>query len=279
MNYIPLRVKTSYSLLKSLNDIKKMVLFCKNNNISTVGIDDDNMYGVMEFYKECKKNDVKPIIGLEINIGEDIAILYAKNYEGYQNLTRITYIKQSEELNIEILKKYSGNLICISNENLYKDLSKIYKDTYLGYSNIDRRPTNLTKKTIYVNNILCEKKEDIEYLKYLYLIKNDKKINELNTCVIPDNCYFDFNRTDYEISKELADKCNVEFPTNKSLMPKYEVENSKDYLFNLCKKGLYKRLDGKVTKTYYDRLLYELNVIDKMGFNDYFLVVWDYVRY
>ena len=62
-------------------------------------------------------------------------------------------------------------------------------------------------------------------------------------------------------------------------MPKYDVDNSKEYLFELCKKGLYKRLDGKVTKTYYDRLLYELDVINEMGFNDYFLVVWDYVKY
>ena len=51
MNYIPLRVKTSYSLLTSLNDIKKMISFCKNNNINAIAITDNNMYGVMEFYK------------------------------------------------------------------------------------------------------------------------------------------------------------------------------------------------------------------------------------
>ena len=170
-----------------------MVLFCKNNNIDAVGIADDNMYGVMEFYKECKKNDIKPIIGLEINIGEDIAILYAKNYKGYQNLTKITFIKQSEDLTFDILKEHSNDLVCISNENLYEKLAKIYKDIYLGYSSMEKRTTGLTKKTIYVNNILCEKKEDIEYLRYLYLIKNDKKINELKDYIVSDNCYFDFN--------------------------------------------------------------------------------------
>ena len=50
-------------------------------------------------------------------------------------------------------------------------------------------------------------------------------------------------------------------------------------MFNLAKNGLFKRFDGKVTKKYYDRLLYELDVIDKNNFNDYFLVVFDYVRY
>ena len=89
----------------------------------------------------------------------------------------------------------------------------------------------------------------------------------------------DFNEIDYDNSLELVNKCNVEFKPNKELLPKYDVDNPKEYLFNLCKKGLYKRFDGKVTKTYYDRLIYELDVIDKMGFNNYFLVVWDYVKY
>ena len=70
MNYIPLRVKTSYSLLTSLNDIKKMISFCKNNNINAIAITDNNMYGVMEFYKECLKSNIKPIIGLELIIDD-----------------------------------------------------------------------------------------------------------------------------------------------------------------------------------------------------------------
>lgn len=279
MNYIPLRVKTSYSLLTSLNDIEKMVLFCKKNDIKYLAITDTNMYGVMEFYKECKKNDIKPIIGLEITLNNNILILYAKNYKGYQNLTRLTYIMQSEEITLDILKKYNNDLICVATENLFEELKEIYKDIYLGYTNIDNRITGLTKKTVYINEILCQTKEDINYIKYLYLIKNGKKIKNIDEFACNSNCYFDFNRTDYEIAKELVDKCNLEFNTNKNLMPKYIVDNSKEYLFKLCKKGLYKRLNGKVPTKYYERLLYELEVINKMGFNDYFLVVWDYVKY
>ena len=50
-------------------------------------------------------------------------------------------------------------------------------------------------------------------------------------------------------------------------------------LKNLCVKGLNKRLNGKVSKEYVDRLKYELDVINKMGFVDYFLIVYDYVLY
>ena len=272
MKYIPLRVKTSYFLLTSMNDIHKMVLFCKEKGINTLCITDPNMYGVMEFYNECKNNGIKPVIGLELNIDNNIVILYAKDYSGYQNLTKLVYIKQNENITIEILNKYNSNLICVST----MDLSNIYSDFYYGYTKIEDRKYD---NSVYINNILCLNKEDMEYLKYLHLIKNNKKITDEIDFKVDSNSYFDFKDYDYDNSKELVDKCNIEFIQNKKLMPKYDVDNSKEYLLNLCKKGLYKRLDGKITKIYYDRLLYELDVIDKMGFNDYFLVVWDYVKF
>ena len=126
MNYIPLHVKTSYSLLTSLNDIKKMILFCKENNIDKIAITDTNMYGVMEFYKECINNGIKPIIGLEVKIDENIILLYAKNYSGYQNLTRLIYIMQNNQITLDILKCHSENLICVSNKEIFNDLKNIY---------------------------------------------------------------------------------------------------------------------------------------------------------
>ena len=175
----------------------------------------------------------------------------------------------------EILKNYSSNLICVTNN--YDEYSLIFEDIYYGYTDIKDKDS--AKKSVYINEILCLTKNDIEYLPYLYMIKHNKKLKDNIEFYLPNNCYFDFLEYDYENALELVNKCNVEFVQNKNLMPKYNVEDSKEYLFNLCKKGLYKRLDGKVTKNYYDRLLYELDVIDKMGFNDYFLVVWDYVKY
>lgn len=275
MNYIPLRVKTSYSLLTSLNDIEKMISFCKENDIKTLCITDTNMYGVMEFYKECKKSGIKPVIGLELKVDDKLVILYAKDYEGYQNLTRLVYNMQDSQITKDVLLRYSSNLICVTNS--YDYFSDIYEDIYYGYSDINEKDD--TKKCVYINEILCFKESDREYLKYLYMIKHNKKIDDEINFNVPSNCYFDFKDYDYENALELISKCNVCFKQNKQLSPKYDVDNSKEYLLNLCKKGLYKRFSGKVTKTYYDRLLYELDVIDKMGFNDYFLVVWDYVKY
>ena len=70
----------------------------------------------------------------------------------------------------------------------------------------------------------------------------------------------------------------ISFDTSKRYIPVYK-EDSKEFLYDLASKGLSKRLNGKVTKEYQDRLEYELKVISDMGFVDYFLIVYDYVKY
>ena len=198
MKYIPLRVKTSYSILTSLNNIKKMVSFCKESGINTICITDTNMYGVMEFYKECTSNGIKPVIGLELNINNKIILLYAKNYSGYQNLTRLIYKKQNEELTKEILKNYNSNLICVTND--YDEYSDIYSDIYYGYTDINDK--DFTKKCVYINEILCINKNDINYLPYLYMIKNNKNLTDNIDLNIPNNSYFDFLDYDYDNALE-----------------------------------------------------------------------------
>jgi DNA polymerase-3 subunit alpha len=79
----------------------------------------------------------------------------------------------------------------------------------------------------------------------------------------------------------IANECNVQIPTGQYLFPSYGIENSKEYLETLCKVGLNKRLQHRRVdvERYRERLLYELSIIDKMGYNDYFLIVYDYVKY
>ena len=73
MNYTPLQVKTSYSILSSLNNIKKLVSLASSYGYKSLAItDENNMFGVMEFYLECKKNNIKPIIGIELTIDNTI---------------------------------------------------------------------------------------------------------------------------------------------------------------------------------------------------------------
>jgi DNA polymerase III subunit alpha len=80
---------------------------------------------------------------------------------------------------------------------------------------------------------------------------------------------------------QIAERCNVEIELGQIRLPKYPVPEGRDafdYLVELCEKGLQKRYD-RVTPELNDRLKFELKTIREMGFADYFLIVWDFVRF
>ncbi|MDD3048628.1 MAG: DNA polymerase III subunit alpha [Bacilli bacterium] len=293
MNYIPLNVKTNYHLLSSLVDIKKLIKKCLTYNINCIGITDPNMYSVMDFYKECKNNNIKPIIGLELDINNYKIYLYAINYEGYQNLTKLVFLKQSSDIDIDVLKKHNQNLICIlpfESKSYYEEYKDIFKNIYLSYSSLEeRKELNKDAKLIFMNEVL-ELIKDNTYLKYLSLIKDGKKEDSLNDYIFKEDVFLMSNEEvllisnnkDIKNMEEIYNLCNIEFKQNNLLLPKYSNDkkfNESEYLKALCKKGLSKRLDNIIPDIYIKRLQYELSVIDKMGFNDYFLVVWDFIKY
>lgn len=133
--FVHLHTHTHYSLLDGLSKINEMVKKAKAHGMNAIGITDHgNMYGAIEFYKTCKKEGIKPIIGVEAYItpgslhdkrpGIDTErfhlTLLAKNLEGYRNLMRLVTISNLEgfyykpRMDKEVLRKYSGGLICLS---------------------------------------------------------------------------------------------------------------------------------------------------------------------
>ncbi len=82
-------------------------------------------------------------------------------------------------------------------------------------------------------------------------------------------------------SLEIAARCNVEIELGQIHLPKFDVPEGRDafdYLVEQCERGLEKRYD-KVTTELQERLKYELKTIKEMGFTDYFLIVWDFIRF
>ena len=103
MNYVPLYIKTENSLLSSLIKIDELIKFAKSYNYKALSIVDNNMFGVMEFYKKCLQNDIKPIIGITLDIDNYKVILYAKNDLGYKNLIKLSTIITERNINIKDL--------------------------------------------------------------------------------------------------------------------------------------------------------------------------------
>ena len=104
--YTPLYIKTNNNILSSIIKIDELVKFALDNNLKSLTITDSNMYGAYDFYKECNKNNIKPIIGLEVSIPDKI-VLYAKNYEGYKNLIKLSTIQSERMIKPNDLLKYN----------------------------------------------------------------------------------------------------------------------------------------------------------------------------
>lgn len=133
-NFVHLHVHTEYSLLDGLTKIKKLISKVKDLGMTAIAITDHgNMYGVIEFYKACLKENIKPIIGCELYVSaKDHLIktpnfkksyhltLLAKNNQGYKNLMKLVSIAHLKgyyykpRIDFKLLKKYHQGLICLS---------------------------------------------------------------------------------------------------------------------------------------------------------------------
>ena len=275
-----LYVKSYYSLLSSLLSIDDIINLNIDNGNDYAVITDSTMYGTMEFIKKCNLKGIKPVIGLELKIADKIVICYVKSYTGYLHLIKLSTLANTKKVELVDLNNYHDELIiCLPYESreLLKEITAPL--IYLGYKTEEEKTKalELTEKVVFLRECLYKNKKEMDYLKYLYLIRDGKSIY--------DEMQYDLTDKEFVSDKtclEIINKCNITFPRSELLLPIYKCPNDLDadtYLKELAIKGLTKRLKGNVLKNYSDRLIYELSIIKKMGFSNYFLVVYDFILY
>lgn len=163
--FIHLHTHSHYSLLNALPKIDELIAEAKKHNMPALALTDaGNLYGAIEFYKTCKKKDIKPILGVDFYVAlrtrKDMQggidnrrtrlVLLAKNYDGYKNLIKLVTDSNLEgfyykpRIDKELIEKYNDNLICIApsfssdisqsiksrNIEKVKELIEFYKKTY-----------------------------------------------------------------------------------------------------------------------------------------------------
>ena len=276
--FTPLGIKTDYSLLKSLIKVDDYVSYGVNHGLTTLGILDNNLCSSHIFYELCKKNSIKPVIGLDITIDNYFIYLYPTNYDGLVNLFKLTNL---DNISIGTLNDYKNNVICVlplSSGDLFDVVSKIFAKVFISYSDHEEEvnASLITDNTIYISDTRTLDSKNAKYINYLNLINENKKLGDIELVNYENKT---LKLVDKDTSK-LTDLINIEFPTGKRFIPVFDAKtDSIEYLKTLSYKGLEKRLNGKVPESYKERLDYELKVIIEMGFTDYFLIVLDYVRY
>ena len=175
--YIPIGIKSDYSLLQSLIKIPELIEYLKANSITACGLLDDNLFGSMNFYNSCLSNGIKPIIGLKVKINDYYIYLYAKNYDGYINLLKVNTLVQKNEINYVSLSTYSKDVICVipyKCRDILIKIDDIYNEVFIGYVD-DYEKSNaslLNRKIVYVCEIGAFLFKDVRYLSILRDIDN-----------------------------------------------------------------------------------------------------------
>ena len=345
-DFVHLHVHSEYSLLDGMSRIKDLPVRAKELGMKAIALTDHGvMYGAVDFYKECKKNDIKPIIGCEVYVaphsrfdkeagrdnGYNHLILLAKNKMGYQNLSKLVSLSFVEgfyykpRIDLEILEKYSEGLICLSaclagslSQALIQDdmqkaeeialwHKRVFKDDY--YIEIQH---NGLRQQIMINQKLIQlaRKLDIPLVATNdahYLKKEDSYFHEVLLCIQTGKRMSDEDRMRFETEEfyikspeemadyfsefpdaientvKIAEKCNYDFEFGVTKLPNYDVPEEYathlDYFKDLCYKGIKNRYGENPSEEVMSRLEYEISVIEKMGYVDYFLIVWDYINY
>jgi len=246
-------------------------------------------------------------------------LVYVKDEAGYHNLLSIMRLKSENKLSVDELSAYQRGLIFVSSGSdsvidqsiLKQDLDsakhwilkfqQLFSDFYIGLCldtfdmemKVAPMLYQLSEQThvkmLPIHQTSYLKKEDKEV--YEALIKIDDEKNEVsadsNFAFLNKNMLLKmFSDYTYVFNSldQVIQSITYEWKNPKFDMPVYEVEHGtpKEYLESLAKVGLKKRLTkikNANQKVYQGRLLYELSVIHKMGFDHYFLIVYDFVKY
>ena len=345
MPFAHLHVHTEYSLLDGACRIKDLPKLVKEMGQTACAITDHGvMYGAIHFYRACKAEGIKPIIGCEVYVAPRTRfdkqhefdsearhlVLLCENEEGYRNLSYLVSMAHVEgfyikpRIDLALLREHSKGLIalsaCLAGEIPRRLRSGSYegaKEYALTLAEIfgpdhfylELQDHGIREQAIVNQGILRLHEEtglplvvtnDAHYLR-----KEDAYAHDVLLCIQTGKTVDDENRMRYEPQNfylrtteemaalfpeypeaventgKIAEMCNVEFTFGKYHLPEFKLPEGYDsfsYFKELCDKG-YRERYGEGSEALRRQLTYEQDMIEKMGFTDYFLIVSDFVRY
>ena len=290
-----LKVHSHYSLLEALPKIPDLVKKAKDSGMKALALTDSgNLYGAIEFYKECIAAGIKPIIGVDFYVAlrtrhdketrvdneRTRLVLLAENEEGYKNLLKLVTYSYLEgfyykpRIDRELLEKYNEGLIAIAKEKKYyseifgdrlfleKDLA-IY-DVY--YLEPEDKPAFETVLSIqeHLNRGVFEEEKDLHFRDLEDIERDYKDRPEAQ-----------------EMTAKIAERCNLKIELGRWIFPNLEIREgltSEETFRKIISEGLTRRKLEK-TPEVHERIEYELKVIKDKGFIECLLVVSDLLRY
>ncbi len=266
--FVPLHVHSHYSLLRALPKIPQLVARAKGAGCEALALTDlNNLYGAIEFYKECKAQGIKPIIGLDAHVGDGKRLLlYAQNLTGYHNLLKL--VTQS-------------HLNSPGNPTVTETMLGEYRE---GVLRVDPHDESLALPEVYYLE-----PGDRRAWEVMQAIENRGPIDEGGLDEDDGDYSFPtaarmqerFSEVQLNATLKFAAQCNLELTLGAWIFPPLELPagvTAEEELLRLAREGLAMR-SLKETAEVRARLEYEHKIIADKGFAPYFLVVADLLRF
>lgn len=307
--FVPLRIISGYSFLQSGLTMEKISRSVFSNSYLGAGLADFNyLYGVPHFFEEMNKIKKKAIIGISVLINDYSLVLYALNEDGYKNLIKVSaLVSKGESVENYLLDNHSGLLgVLEANYNAFPlefdnhdfakkvaKLSNLVDIFYIGVEVNDKSDipyiekvrefaSNHTYQTVAFPRIQYQKKNEAITLDILNAIDKGEKIEEK---VKIGEQYFKsieafeslYNKEEIDLTVKILESTTFDFNKKRGELYHYPVSNSVDTLKRKVHQGLKDK--GILDQKHIERCKKELDVIIEMGFQDYFLIVSDYVNY
>lgn len=261
-------------------------------------VDRNNLYGCYDFYHAAREKGIRPIIGTELTTDIGNLFLVCRSLTGFQNLCRlITEYQLRGTPTAAFLLEHRRDIICIARPTEHVNiLQHIYgADLYCGVG-YDKPAAayrfayeHKIKPIAFPITVFMEKK-DYGTHRLLRAIDGGYLLNNLpvsetaeEEAYLKDSLWYDKHFASFPDSirngEELAEKCQLRFPERKNILPDITIDG--DHFQKLRETALsgLSQKRSSLSGRYLSRLEYELSVIQRTGFVDYFLIVGEIIDY
>lgn len=311
MGFVHLDCHSFFSLLEGADGIEQLVDRAARYDMDALAITDTNgMYGAVPFYCRARKAGIKPILGVELRAAGGRAVVLARSLDGYGRLCRLVTARHldadSFSLENSLIDSRDDVFIISDDENLLRGLTSRgpRSDVFVELRNYgDRRSVRrieraanlagtLGLRTVATNGVMFVSPTGYNIHRVLTAVR---EVSTVDALAAADLAHKEawlksgsamtglFARWPEAIAatRWIADRCNVDLPLGTPHFPEFGLprgETAFSHLWKLAFAGLKTRYHP-LRPELSGRLAHELDVINRLGFAPYFLVVWDIVQY
>ena len=325
--YISLHNHSSYSILDGYQTIPEMVTRAKDLGYTALSLTDHGtMRGIVEFYEECHRQGIKPIIGCEFYFCEDTSIrdkalthhllILAMNDVGYMNIKKLDSMAYEEDnfyfkprIGLNDLRKHSEGLICLTacmagvlNTNDADGWMQKLKGIFGDRLYAEIQPLNIPEQQVYNEKVISlARKYNVPLVVTTdahYSIPEDQKYhtlwNEVRGLSYHDNENYlwseqeildtdwipeDTKQEAIANTEKIADLCNVTIKMGGNHYPTYPTDNANETIREICRKVWRDKVPKGKYKEYGERFNAEMVDLEKAGYLNYLLVIWDMLNW